>query len=243
MAEKNIPSSRQLLISFSGIDGAGKSTQIDLLQERLLQAGLRVTYLRFWDDVAALTSLRESAGHRVFKGEKGIGSPDAPVNRRDKNIRSPFMTLIRLGMYLLDAVSLRLKLSRTRSQDADIILCDRYIYDEIANLNLHHWWVRIYVKFLLLLAPAPDISFVIDADPSAARARKPEYPLDFLLENRSAYLHVSQLGGHFFVTPPASIEVVHAAICERVSQLWRAAAGGAQRLRLDPTHQSSEQNP
>ena len=75
-------------VSFSGIDGAGKSTQIANLRARLQDAGMRVALITFWDDVARLKRIREGAGHTLFKGEKGVGSPEKPVNRRDKNVRS-----------------------------------------------------------------------------------------------------------------------------------------------------------
>ena len=40
-----------LLISFSGVDGSGKSTQIDSLRSALHAAGLKTTLLAFWDNV------------------------------------------------------------------------------------------------------------------------------------------------------------------------------------------------
>ena len=52
-----------------------------------------------------LTGVREFSGHTLFKGEKGVGSPDKPVNRRDKNVRSWYMTTVRLLLYFLDAMS------------------------------------------------------------------------------------------------------------------------------------------
>ena len=83
---------RPIFVSFSGMDGAGKSTQIQSLRTRLMEAGLRVSLITFWDDIARLTHLREVSGHTLFKGDKGVGSPDAPINRRDKNVRSAPMT-------------------------------------------------------------------------------------------------------------------------------------------------------
>ena len=58
------------MVSFSGIDGAGKSTQIETLRSRVQEAGLRVMLITFWDDVARLTRLREVTGHTLFRGTK-----------------------------------------------------------------------------------------------------------------------------------------------------------------------------
>src|ERR1700744_35484 len=123
-------------VSFSGIDGAGKSTQIDNLKARFEELGFRVSIVTFWDQIATLKNLRESAGHTIFKGDKGVGSPAAPINRRDKNVQSLPMTLLQLFLYLSDALSNRRKLAQSLRSDADLIIFDRYIYDELANLRL-----------------------------------------------------------------------------------------------------------
>lgn len=195
-------------VSFSGIDGAGKSTQIDALRARAEQAGLRVGLIRFWDDVARLKNLRETTGHKVFKGEKGVGSPDAPVNRRDKNVRSWYMTCVRLFLYFLDAVSIRQVVKKTLRSDAGLVIFDRYTYDELANLDLSNPVIRLYVRLIMTLVPRPDISYLLDADPVKARARKPEYPLDFLHFNRQAYLTLNGLIGGMTIIPPNSVEEV-----------------------------------
>lgn len=209
-------STQTVLISFSGVDGAGKSTQIANLCTLLEQAGLSVKKVAFWDDVATLKSLREEAGHRIFKGDKGVGSPDAPIERRDKNVRSPAMTLIRLGMYILDAFSLRRKVKGVLRSGSSVVIFDRYIYDELANLNLRHPIIRIYLELMLRLVPQPQIAFILDADPVQARLRKPEYPLQWLRENRRAYLWVSDFLGTAAVIPPLPLEEATAQVARRV---------------------------
>ncbi len=201
------PTSRPArLVSFSGIDGAGKSTQIANLCAHLEGAGLRVAIVTFWDDVATLKKLREEAGHKVFRGDKGVGTPEAPIERRDKNVRSPLMTVVRLGMYFLDALSLRRIARRALGSGVDVVIFDRYLYDELANLNLANPLLRGYVRALLALVPRPDPGFVLDADPEMARARKPEYPLDFLHLCRNSYLQLSAVLGGITVIPPLPLE-------------------------------------
>jgi pantothenate kinase-related protein Tda10 len=71
------------VISFSGIDGAGKSTQIQSLQAHLMNLGFQSTLYTFWDNVVVFPGLRERVSLKAFKGDKGIGSPDKPITRRD----------------------------------------------------------------------------------------------------------------------------------------------------------------
>ncbi|MGD0181295.1 MAG: thymidylate kinase [Terriglobales bacterium] len=196
---------RTRLISFSGIDGAGKSTQIEVLVDRLKQAGFGVALLAFWDDVAVLTRVREFSGHALFKGEKGVGAPDKPVNRQDKNVQSWYMTAVRFALYFLDAVSLFFVVAKQRRSSADVIIFDRYLHDELANLALKDRLSRIYARLLLTLTPQPDIAYLLDADPEKARERKPEYPVDFLHQNRAAYLTLSEMGGGMTVIEPLSV--------------------------------------
>jgi len=91
------------LLSFSGIDGAGKSTQIEALLQHLQEQGHRFQLYTFWDDVASFSEYREHLSLRVFKGEKGVGSPDRPIARRDKNVTSWYVVLLRLFLYIFDA--------------------------------------------------------------------------------------------------------------------------------------------
>ncbi|MBW4026314.1 dTMP kinase [Acidipila rosea] len=209
--------SRQtILVSFSGIDGAGKSTQIENLRSQLQQSGFRVELITFWDDVARLKRIREGAGHKLFKGDKGVGTPDAPIERRDKNVRSPLMTLVRLAIYVVDAMSLRKIGGKALRSEADVVIFDRYIYDELANLNLKNPAARFYLRRVMSLVPRPQVGFVLDADPAQARARKPEYPLDFLYANRNSYIRLSELLPGITVIPPLPLEDAKAEVVKCV---------------------------
>lgn len=229
--------SRTIFVSFSGIDGAGKSTQIEALSSRLTQDGLRVELIRFWDDVARLKRVRETSGHTIFKGDKGVGSPSAPINRRDKNVQSAFMTVMRLFLYVVDALSVRFMVQRALRSGADFVIFDRYTYDELANLNLRNPIIRAYVRLLMRFVPRPHVSYVLDADPVQARARKPEYPLEFLYTNRQSYLSLADLIGGITVIAPMPIQEVKRHVIEHA---LKALSGGNRQERERIQNNSSE---
>jgi thymidylate kinase len=206
------------VVSFSGIDGAGKSTQIEALQRHLQQLGLHSNLYTFWDNVVVFPRLREHMSFKAFKGDKGIGRPDEPISRRDKNVTSWYITAIRLFLYLLDAYSLRMAVRASYEAGVDFIIFDRYIYDELANLPLNHRLILLYVRLLLPRIPQPDIAFIVDADPEAAHMRKPEYPLEFVRKNRDSYIALSRMVRGMTVLSPLSVEETTAKIKETISQ-------------------------
>lgn len=205
-------------VSFSGIDGAGKTTQICALETWLNQTGHRTRLLTFWDNVVVLPRFREFLSHKAFKGDQGIGSPEKPLQRRDKNVTSLPVTAMRFCLYLADALNVSLQVRKLRKSDADVVIFDRYIYDELANLPLNRWPVRVFVRLVAALVPRPDVAYIVDADPVAAFARKPEYPLEFLRSNRNSYLALARLTGHITVIEPLPVQAMAMRIREAFPQ-------------------------
>lgn len=185
-----------MLISFSGLDGAGKTTQIHLLTRFLSERGLDVESLEMNKNVSASNFLRETV-KPILTGKprrRPRQSVDAPPNdpipeqyRYDKNRKETSRVLLRQATYVVDLVTLCLVRVYWEGLRRKIVVMDRYIYDSLANL---HGTNKIAVGFMNLfarLAPAPTIAFFMDADPAVAFARKPEYPPDYYDERAVAY--------------------------------------------------------
>ncbi|MBV9479305.1 MAG: thymidylate kinase [Acidobacteria bacterium] len=221
--------SRPILVSFSGIDGAGKSTQIERLHQFLGELGISDLRLAFWDDVVVLPHLRAGVSHKLLGGELGVGAPGKPVRRNDKNARTWYLTLVRSLFYFFDVLSLRKLWAKARVTNADVIVFDRYIYDQLANIS-GNWAGRLYIGLLLSFAPRPHVAFLLDADPATALARKPEYPLDFLDRYRRSHLRLSQMAPEMVVVPPGRVEdverVIRGEFLKRCPQLPSQAVAG-----------------
>lgn len=198
------------IVSFSGIDGAGKTTQIEAVCAQLVQMGYRVARVTFWDDVAVFPKLRAGVSFRMLR------KPDASHHgkdlRNDKNVRIWYLTLVRACFYLLDSLRLRRIVRRLRARDSDFIVFDRYIYDQAVQIRPRHWFARAYIRLLLALAPQPEFGFILDASPDDAFQRKPEYPLPFMHEYRRAFLALRHFSFGVRVIPPGSIQDVQTRI-------------------------------
>lgn len=224
---------KSVLISFSGVDGSGKSTQIENLRSALHAAGLSTRLLAFWDNVVVGVKYREGFVHKVYKSERGIGAPGKPVNRQDKNVRRWYLTLARHFLYLLDAINLCRIVAREKRSGANVIILDRYIYDELANLNLSNPLSRAFVRFVHAFTPRPDIAYLLDADPVAAYARKPEYQPEFMEKCRRAYFELANLLGSMTIIPALDLPEAKAAVL-RAAESGLAEQGT--KLILAPDH-------
>lgn len=224
---------RPALVSFSGLDGSGKSTQIDNLRATLTANGLNSTLLAFWDNVVVGTRYREGFVHKMYKSEKGIGAPDKPVNRQDKNVRRWYLSFARHGLYLMDAIHLRMVVSRARRAGSDVIIMDRYIYDELANLPLGNPLTRAFIRFVQWLVPQPDVAYILDADVEAARARKPEYPVEFMHKCRRWYYQLAEILGTITIIPPLPLEEAKQAVVRAFEEKLVADGQTMQRV-MDP---------
>lgn len=203
---------KPILISFSGLDGSGKSTQMENLISHLESLGLKTQRLAFWDDIVVGTRYREGFVHKVYKSEKGIGAPGKPVNRRDKNVRKWYLSIARHGLYLLDALHLCEVIARARRGRPDVLVVDRYIYDQLANLPLSSPVTRAFVKTVHAFVPRPDVAYLLDADVEAAYARKPEYPVEFMRQSRAAYMKLAEMLKTLTVIPALELEEAKAAV-------------------------------
>jgi thymidylate kinase len=221
---------RPFLITFSGIDGAGKTTQIENLSSSLQQRGLRVMRLSFWEHVAVWSKMRSEVGQRAAYSRRGKRIADHSFTPKNgKHIRKWYLTAARSGFYMLDVARLQRLLAGVK--ECDVVIFDRYVYDQIANIYSPSFVARSYGQILLRQTPTPDLAFVLDVSPAIAFARKPEYPLEFMQQNRRNFLQLREFVPHLIVIPDATVERVKREIHVHISRS-RLVAG------LSPTEKT-----
>jgi dTMP kinase len=196
--------SRGLLVTLSGIESSGKSTQLKRLEEDLRGGGRRPP-IQVWirpGYTRNLEALKRLSGSRSSRPAAGEGSP-RPFPRRAEGFRSPLRRRLWLSLALIDLIWVFAVQVRYWRAMGRTVICDRYLWDCLVDFRVNfpddpveRWLLG---RALTALTPDPDIAFflLIPVDESLRRSdtrerRFRESPA--VLERRLAE-YESQAGG------------------------------------------------
>ena len=142
-----------LLITFCGLDGCGKTTQINLLREALIDMSLPVICTKQPTNV-----VRESEMFRTFMDAE---------NHDEYDYRA--LSLLCAS----DRVQHSNKVIRPWLESGNIVISDRYFYCCLSNLRARGYTGDAWIYDVARSIPAPDFSFFLDVpvEVSVARVR------------------------------------------------------------------------
>ncbi|MEA3322709.1 MAG: hypothetical protein U9Q12_00635 [Patescibacteria group bacterium] len=144
-------------ISISGLDGSGKSTQIQLLQRHLESTKQKVFYFH-----AVQFSIAN-----ILNNQKCTGRTcPSPTGHDDtKNITKASWSKIQLRKIALFIDIFRFKslIKKLEKDNYDYILTDRYFYDMIVNIS--YLSKKQYVPFFFTHITTPDHKFFLSTNP------------------------------------------------------------------------------
>ncbi len=184
------------LVSVSGVDGSGKSLQVERLRGAFDTCDLRVKCI--WARGASSKGVGAvmRAGKAVLPSSRG----DAPTPEqvaeaarahgaagrgeaarfaeRQRRLRHPVARWVFSVVYALDLVWPYVIKARAFVLTGHVTICDRYLYDALVDFALFTGTSPaqppLALNVLRAMVPRPRAAFVLDADPDEALRRKPE---------------------------------------------------------------------
>ena len=210
---------RAPLFAFSGIDGCGKSTQLDALDEALRAQGK--TPVRLWsrggytEGMLWLKRLaRRAAGGRL--PEPG------PSKQRDEAMGRPWVKRVWLTCAMLDLLRVYGLQVRYWQWRGHPVICDRYLWDTLVDFAMSYPDEMdesgVLWRLLVRTAPEPKRSFFLDIDPHTAEVRAlakgdpfPE-PLDARIRREALYRRLVERGLFDVVDASMTVDDVRAAV-------------------------------
>lgn len=181
-----------MLITFSGLDGSGKSTLVDYLKESLEKEERKVAVSHMNYDIGLYSATRYLVKKVLKRKSDTSHSPreqayDGKFKSRAARLRYNLIWNkgLRALIYPLDVfifVVYRFYVERVNHQ---VLIMDRYFYDTLVDVTGASKSLRF--RFLSWLTPTPTLPLYLDVTAERAFERKAEYSVDYLNRRRLSY--------------------------------------------------------
>lgn len=177
---KNIKQSKT--ITFSGVDGAGKTTILTEIKNTLEKKyNKKVVVIRHRPSILPILSA-------IKHGKKEAEKKTMEVLPRTGVNSSLISSLIRFTYYLFDYIFGQWIIFFRHSLKGDIIIYDRYYFDFIndgrrTNIKLNEKFIKFFYRFVF----KPDINIFLYASPEIILSRKQEMDEKSIIELTKKY--------------------------------------------------------
>jgi thymidylate kinase len=209
-----------MVISFSGLDGSGKSTQIAMLATWLRAQGtdcriVETHALTLYSTLGRLIkACSPSTGRSLVKEHYNLGHNSS---------RRRFVGWLRNLFFWVDVLNFSFKIKFLLDRRDRVVLCDRSLVDEAIQLTYLGFCSTRGLLCRLWACPSVTRGFYLSASPEAAHARKPEYPMEHFRKKAQLY-GLATKTGNFTPCASSGLAETHASIKAELLGLLKETA-------------------
>jgi thymidylate kinase len=204
-----------MFICFVGIDGSGKTLQARKLQESLQQRGVKCNYIWCRYSPRVLMPLIWLA-KRLIRKKKGGSDYQGFTSSKKGLFKKPLLGAIWKNVSSLEYLTQVTCTLRPKLRKDSILVCDRYVYDMVADLSINlgrsgEGVVDLLKHPALRRLPTPDKVFFLSVPPDVAFARKDDPNVmgkQYLVDRAEIYDCLSDALGFTRVDGTKSIEEI-----------------------------------
>lgn len=170
------------IITFSGVDGAGKTTILTKVKELIENKyNKEVVILRHRPSILPILSA-------IKYGKKEAEKKTQEVLPRTGKNKSKVSSFVRFFYYLLDYVYGQWVVYFKHTSKGKIIIYDRYYFDFIndsrrTNIDLDSGFIKFFYKFVF----KPKLNIFLYADPDVILSRKQEMDKESIVDLTNKY--------------------------------------------------------
>jgi len=193
------------IITLSGIDGSGKTTLADRAYRYLSASGVNATRLQVYSKSTFLNIGRLIG--KISKTSKSVIESKIALRNKRKNVA---INMLRLLCFLIDIIGFRIYAFFLKQRGVTLV-CDRYLYDTLINLNYLSVVNNVQYECFLKIIPRPEVPIVLFLDEKTAQERENEHDdIGYYVEKARLYSElVEKLGIEKIDTFPPEEEVWH----------------------------------
>ncbi len=180
------------IISISGLDGSGKSTQIQLLQEYFESSGKKVFYFHAVEFSIANIITRRDANNLSTEEIDHVSttpcSGQACLSTTKDVVKASWLKIqLRKVALFIDIFRFKLLVKKLEKENYNYILTDRYFYDMIVNIA--YLSKKQYIPFFFSKITVPDHKFYLSVEPNniMRRDNPPSQGLHYLKDKEELF--------------------------------------------------------
>ena len=198
-----------MIISFSGLDGTGKSTHVHQTACFLRERGKKTLGVAIYS-----LSLYSVMGQLLNRAARGLSQKlvQDQFEVTKKSRQKKILSVVRCASLLPDVVLFFCLVVFPARLTGRVVICDRYFFDALIQLRYLKMCSPLFFQWALTLIPVPDIPIILMAEPFIAYRRKPEYPTDYYVTKHGYYKAVAAQIRSCHVVESRGIDQTQAAI-------------------------------